>query len=220
MKNEIILMEGFDGAGKSTLIKNFQQFLSSERLSSLVIDQKNTRVISNINHAMKDETTEIAPAIEILLRFAREHERMKILKENRSEYDYLILDRGILSAISWIYYYNQSYEKYRQISEEILNELGQIKLIYCFAHFEDCWKRVISRGNLTKKEQKGEEINRRMYQVQTNTFLRFNFPSIAKYEISTSGSQEDCLKNLLDCIELSSLPSGFSNNLNLSGIFN
>ncbi|MBU4350990.1 AAA family ATPase [Candidatus Parcubacteria bacterium] len=201
-KGKIILFEGYDGAGKTTLISLFKRHLSSKGLSSLVIDNTGNRVTANIDFAIRDGVLEIAPATEILLRLARECERIKTLKTEITKYNYIILDRGIVSLISWIHYYNLPYEKYKLHIEEIIEEMSPCYLVDCYLNYDESWNRVLSRGNLSKKESRGKEINNRAFTVQREIFSHFNWPEITKYEINTKGSREDCLQELLACLSL------------------
>ena len=201
-KGKIILFEGYDGAGKTTLISLFKRHLSSKDLSSLVIDNTGNRVTANIDFAIRDGVLEIAPATEILLRLAREYERMEILRENKAKYDYIVFDRGILSLISWIRYHNQPYAKYKAFVEDILREMAPCYLIDCYLDFNESWSRVLSRGSLTKKESSGRKINNKIFSAQRETFSNFSWPGIIKYKINTKNTKEGCLQELLACLEL------------------
>jgi len=197
MKSNVLLFEGYDGSGKTTLIQNFQKYIAEKGHSSLIIGRDFNKVIKNITFAIKDKETEITPRTEILLRFAREYERIKILRDNISKYNYLILDRSIISTISWIYYYNCSFEDFRCLATSISEEIGICKLIYCHLPFQTSWNRITSRGSLSKKELMGEKVNKMMYDALLQTFNIINYSTMDKIEITTQKSRADCLKELI-----------------------
>ncbi len=209
MTNKILLFEGYDGSGKTTLIENFEKFLKEKGKTCLLVGRDYNRPINTITEIIKDKESEINPTSEILLRLARETERVKILNQNLDNYDYIILDRSVVSATSWVKFYNQTADKYTDIVSEIVNAIGSCHLVYCFLPFEDTWERVNSRPDkpLSKKEEKGKETNAKMFEALRQTFLDFNFPTVNKIEIKTHQTREECISNLLTELNLNDTTS-------------
>lgn len=203
MRSRTILFEGSDGVGKTTLLNNFQEYLAFKHISQFVIRGSGNRSTTKINFVIKDEATKLGPDTEILLRLAREHERMKLLQENQAEYEYMLIDRGIVSLLSWITYYGLEYSKYEALTDELLMALGPCDVVFCHLSFEDSWKRVTARGGmrpLDRRELSGREINARIYSAQWSTFSTFSRSGFATHTIDMAGSAEDCLRELLRSI--------------------
>jgi thymidylate kinase len=203
MRARTILFEGSDGVGKTTLINNFQAYLAFKHISQFVLRGSGNRSTTKINFAIKDDTTKVGPDTEILLRLAREQERMKLLQENREQYEYILIDRGMISLLSWITYYGREHAKYEALTDELLAALSPCDVVFCHLNFEDSWERVTARGGmrpLDRRELGGSEINARIYSVQWSTFSWFSRPGFAAHEIDMAGSPEDCLRELLGSI--------------------
>lgn len=205
MTNKILLFEGYDGSGKTTLIENFEKFLKENGKTCLLVGRDYNRPINSITEIIKDKESDINPTSEILLRLARETERVKILNQHLTNYDYIILDRSVVSATSWVKFYEQTPDKYSEIVSEIVKLIGACHLVYCYLPFEETWTRVNSRTDekpLSRKEEKGKETNAKMFEALRQTFLDFNFPTVTKIEIKTHQTREDCISNLLTELKL------------------
>lgn len=204
MKPKVILFEGYDGSGKTTLIKNFEKFLIENGKTCLLVGRDYNNPIKSITKIIQDKDSEICPVTEILLRLARENERTKVLNQELHKYDYVILDRSIVSATSWINFYSKPFDKFTNIITELVDSIGSCYLVYCYLSFEDTWTRVNSRQDktLSKKEEKGKEANQKMFEALRKTFIEFQFGKVNKIEITTDKSREDCLIELLTLLSL------------------
>ena len=130
MKSKILLFEGYDGSGKSTLIDNYVNFLKRNGKSVFLVGRDLNTGINYLTKIIRDKDLIIDPTTEILVRLARENERIAILKEERFRHDYIIFDRSLLSAISWIKYYHQSFSKYEPLISYVFKDYGVCFLIY------------------------------------------------------------------------------------------
>jgi thymidylate kinase len=200
--SKILLFEGYDGSGKTTLIKNFKDFLTTNSLSFTEIDREFSSGVSNLTSCIRDKDATLAPNAEVLLRIAREFERLEAVKTKYNKFDYIILDRCILSAISWIKYYNLDYTPFQNIVNFFLENLGNSYLIYCSVPFEISWMRINQRGQLSKKEQKGKEENILMFNALYSTFTDFESKNIQKFTVKADESPENCLTQLTTLIGL------------------
>lgn len=203
MNNKILLFEGYDGSGKTTLIENFEKFLVGRKMSSLLVSRDFNKQINAITEIIKDKESQINSSTEIHLRYAREIERVEVIKQNLAKFDFIILDRSVVSATSWIQFYNQDKNKYTDTISEIVTTIGECHLIYCYLPFEDTWNRVNSRQDkaLSKKEEQGKETNLKLFEALRQTFLDFNFPTVNKIEIETNQTRDKCLEELLKQFE-------------------
>ncbi len=199
----ILIFEGYDGSGKTTLIKNLELFLIQKGKKCILIGRDYDKGIKNITNIIQDKESPIGPITEILLRLARENQRVETLKQVADQYDYILLDRGIISAVSWIYYYSQVIDKFRNIIKDIVSSIGNCYIIYCYLPFEETWKRINNRVDqaLSKKEQKGKDENKKMFDALHQTFIDFNYKTIERVEIKTDKSREDCLVELLSLLQ-------------------
>ncbi len=204
MGTRVLLFEGPDGSGKTTLIENFQNHLMKRGRTILLVGRDFNETIDSITKIITNKNIELDSNTEILLRLARENERIKIVAQNIPNYEYLILDRSIISAVSWINFHNQDSNKYRNLVLDLTKKLGKCEVIYCQLPFEESWKRTTNRPEkeLSKKEAKGKEFNRKIFEVLRTIFIEFNYENILKYEISAMQSKEDCLSNLLNILEV------------------
>lgn len=200
MSAKILLFEGYDGSGKTTLIENFGKFLDSKGSSSLLIGRDYNDDIAILTKVITNKESNLHFSSEILIRLAREIERVKVLVKNLNQYDYIILDRSIVSALSWVKFHKEDHNKYWLITHNILEMLGDCYLIYCYLNFEDTWLRVNSRLDkpLSKKEEKGKDENQLLFDSLRQTYLDFHYPSVSKIEILTHQSREACFTQLLN----------------------
>lgn len=202
MEAKVVLFEGFDGAGKTTLIEDLAAHLEKQGVSVLVIGEEVSKSIANITSAMKYPDIDVTSSAEILLRLAREVERTKLLNENRARYDFILIDRGLPSLLSWIAYYNESPAKYEGLVADLREGLGPCYFVYCRLDFDSSWTRILARGHvrpLSRREAKGREVNRSFWSIQQEAFANFGGQRMTKYEIDMKVSPQDALRALLEC---------------------
>lgn len=204
MSIKVLLFEGSDGAGKTTLIDNFTSYLNRSGKTFLLVGRDYNKPINTITQIIQDKELEVNSTSEILLRLARESERIKVVNQELNNYDYIILDRSFVSATSWIKYYNLSSITYSNIVSELVNSIGSCNLVYCFLSFEESWARTNSRTDkaLSKKEEKGKQENEKIFNALREAFLNLDFPTVSKIEIQANKSKEDCISDLLIALNL------------------
>jgi thymidylate kinase len=192
--NKIIAFEGYDGSGKGTLINLFKGHLEDKKIRVVVRkDEPELQPFSNLI-----EAGGCSRGAEILLRFALEFERIQIVRAELPKYDLLILDRSLISLISWIRNYNLAYNKYSPLVESLGAHLQGSTVIFCDAGFEICWERISQRQSHSKKELLGREVNSRFHKIHREVFDKFNFHDIQKVCIKTEGvNPNDSLKEII-----------------------
>lgn len=195
----MVLVEGFSGSGKTTLAESLAAYLVSQAFTVLVIGEEASKSVANITVILRDPDIDITPATKILLQLAREFERMKLLDESRGRYNFIIIDGGLPSLLSWIAYYNGTATKYDALVAELRDRLGSYYLVNCCLDFDKCWTRILASGHFRRldKEALGPEANRLFWSVQQQAITRFDGNRVAEYDIDMNANPEDALRLLL-----------------------
>lgn len=167
MNDRLIVFEGYDGSGKSSLIREVRD--NYRELPIRIVGRKSEPELQVISAAIEDEKGCIPHDAEILLRFALEAARHEIIRAALLANRVVMLDRGAPSLISWIDYYALPQPRYDALIAECVKHSQGALLIACVADFDTCWSRVAAKPSLSKKERLGREANRRFYdQYMTN----------------------------------------------------
>jgi thymidylate kinase len=167
MNRQVVIFEGYDGAGKSSLIRAVRD--SYPEKSIRVVGRKTEPELQLISSAIEDESGHLQHDTEIMLRFALETARQHIVRKALAGNDLVMLDRGITSLLSWLDYYDVPQLQYEAFANQQLKHCEGSLLVVCVADFELCWSRIEAKGLQSKKERLGREVNRRFYdQYVTN----------------------------------------------------
>lgn len=157
------MLEGYDGSGKSTLINALRSRLSGR--STRVVGRKNEPELADISKILERDDLRPDPEVEMLLRIAAEVERQNVITRSLSSHDVVVLDRGVVSLVSWFDYLDVSREPYEPLIER-LHEYHQNALtVVCRADFETCWERSSIRGEQSRKDRLGKDVNRRYFSL-------------------------------------------------------
>jgi thymidylate kinase len=162
MDNHIVVFEGYDGSGKTSLIKDLRERSADGRIR--VVGRKNEPELRLMSSAIEDESEWLQHDTEILLRFALETGRQHIVRAALSSNELVVLDRGVPSLVSWIDYYQLPRSPFEALERECLKLYHNALLVVCVADFETCWSRIEEKESLSKKERLGREVNRRFYE--------------------------------------------------------
>jgi thymidylate kinase len=210
METKVVLVEGFSGSGKTTLTESLAAYLVTQAFTVLVIGEEASKSVANITAILRDPDIDITPATEILLRLAREFERMKLLDESRGRYDFILIDGGLPSLLSRIPYYNGTTTKYDALVAELRDRLGYYDLVNCRLDFDRCWTRILARGHSRSlnKEASGPEVNRSFWSIQQQAITRLGGNRVAEYEIDMNANPEDALRALLQSAAFSDSRAG------------
>ncbi|WP_299676242.1 hypothetical protein [uncultured Dokdonia sp.] len=191
----LILFEGTDGSGKTTLINNFKNFLEKKKKTCQIIDKLSIDTAKSITSVYNK--AELHKLTEIYLRVAREFSKINAIDNS---YDYIIIDRAIISLISTINIYGFKTEEFDAVINKIIEHYDIYSTVFCCPPFEIARKRIEERAlttktPLSKKEQKGFEYNKMIYDnlvsLSQNKKITGNQVLIID---SHENNEEQCLK--------------------------
>lgn len=177
--SKIYIFEGYDGAGKSTLINKVKAALTST--SVRVVGRKNEPELMQISGLIEQPEPPISHDAEFLLRLALETERVQLVNRWGHEVDFVFMDRGPISLEAWISYYDLERARYAFLLDQIEMSLGGATIVLCLCQFDICWKRICEKTAQSAKELQGEKINRQWYYKYMQTaeaFERRRFPIV------------------------------------------
>lgn len=161
---KLILFEGTDGSGKTTLINNFKDYLNKRNKTCQIIDKSTIATAKSITSVYNN--AELHKLTEIYLRVAREFAKINAIDETC---DYVIIDRALISLISTINIYDFKTEEFDSVISKLIENYGFYSTVFCCPPFEIARKRIEERAlktkkPLSKKEQKGFEYNKKIYE--------------------------------------------------------
>jgi len=162
---KLILFEGTDGSGKSTLIEKFRDYLTSRNLSSQIISKEKVALAGSITRIYK--YSDVPNEVEIFLRIAREFSKADAIDKTK---DFALVDRAILSLATTITNFGHKWELYRNIIDLIKAKYGEFTTVFCYSPFNIARQRITVRAEqegyvLSKKEAKGLEYNLRIFNI-------------------------------------------------------
>lgn len=161
MRTQFVTFEGYDGAGKTTLIEAVRESMGTSR--TRVIGRKNESELQSISGVIENSYPRPHPEVEVLLRMGLEMERQRIVAQALPRHDLVVCDRGVISLGSWFDYLDVSREPFEPLMKQISEYYRNSVMIVCTADFDTCWSRVADRPNPSPKEQLGVDTNRRYF---------------------------------------------------------
>lgn len=169
----VVAVEGYDGAGKTTLTKGLLNAFETQGSRAIEVG----RSVANSNTAISTLTDLIKssdggeaaldPAADVFVRLARTHERIKLILE--TDADVIVLDRFVVYDLSRLN--AQLGVSYTDLFEAALGRFELDMTIFLNAPFELLWSRVVGRGTdtMSAKEKRGIEHNRIGYDSLVRT---------------------------------------------------
>ena len=161
-----VSVDGFDGAGKSTLVAGLSRDLSRRGVTVAVIDRtlpQSTPQIDALARAIKRSDGGIQPLDELtdaLVRAACGHERITVGRA--ADADVVLLDRWLLWDLRRTT--DRAYATTRRIFAEIVDGAGTLVPLLLDIDFETAWARVTQRGTaLSPRELLGADHNRALH---------------------------------------------------------
>ena len=185
MNSKVIIFEGYDGAGKGTLIRKLIDSLSGK--SVRVIGRKNEPRLKPISEIIECANPPFEKQTEVLLRIALEAERLKLVEEYSVCHDFVFLDRGFISAKAWVDYYDLNHSNFVALFQSLERKLEGATLIFCQCDFERCWRRIKRKNEKSKKELLGKKINADWFFKYRAQFREFRKSRYKIVEIDTTG---------------------------------
>ncbi len=176
---QYIVVEGLEGAGKTTAIKTIKRFFTEQKISFITTREPGaTSVGESIRNILKDESIKesLDPRTELLLFYAARVELIThIIKPALARGEYVISDRFELSSFAY-------QGGGRKISADILNSLsdfcvGDVRpdlIIFLDISPEVGLERARLRGNLDRIEQESQEFFTNVYNAYHHYLKRYN----------------------------------------------
>lgn len=162
-EKRFIVLEGYDGAGKSTIINALRTSLPERSIR--VVGRKNEPELADISRILERDDLRPDPKVEMLLRIASEVERQNVITRSLSTHEVVLLDRGVVSLVSWFDYLDVPRKPYEPLLKR-LREFHQNALtVVCRADFETCWERSSIRSEQSRKDRLGKDVNRRYFSL-------------------------------------------------------
>ncbi|GHA39037.1 hypothetical protein GCM10010372_44020 [Streptomyces tauricus] len=166
-----VTFEGYDGAGKSSLINGVREMLTDK--SVRVVGRKNEPELVDISRVLEREDLRHHGNVEVLLRIALEIERESIISRSRLNNDITICDRGVASLISWFDYLGVPRDPCERLLQGLMDYHSSALTVVCAADFDTCWKRISSRGEQSRKEKLGKDVNSKYFTMYEANILRY-----------------------------------------------
>lgn len=158
-----VVLEGYDGAGKSTVINELGSRLPSRSIR--VVGRKAEPSLIDIATVLEREATRPDPRSEMLLRIAVEVERTEVVSDALVGHDIVVCDRGMMSLVSWFDYLGVEREPFEPLIAGLNDYHRNAVTVVCVADFETCWARSSLRAEKSRKDRLGKTTNRRYFEM-------------------------------------------------------
>ncbi|ORW26212.1 hypothetical protein AWC18_01395 [Mycolicibacter nonchromogenicus] len=160
----VVAVEGYDGAGKTTLTRGLREAFESRGLSAIEVGRgaaNSNAAISTLTDLIKlsdGGEVPLDPSADVFVRLARTHERIKLILETSAEL--IILDRFVAYDLSRLD--EQIRDSHKELFDLALKRFQLDLTIFLNAPFDLLWNRVLSRGvaTMSAKEKRGIDHNR------------------------------------------------------------
>ncbi|MEU0073924.1 AAA family ATPase [Streptomyces sp. NPDC006332] len=166
-----VVFEGYDGAGKSSLINGVREMLADKDIRA--VGRKTEPELVDISRVLEREDLRHQGNVEVLLRIALEIERESIITRSRLNNEITVCDRGVISLISWFDYLGVSREPCERLLQGLMEYHSNALTVVCAADFDTCWKRISSRGEQSRKEKLGKDVNSKYFAMYEANVLRY-----------------------------------------------
>lgn len=204
MKKKILLFEGIDGSGKTSLLREVSFGLGKKGVSNKIISRNITPAATLISQGFIG--LNIPPETEVFLRIAREY--INAGEITKSKEDVFLLDRSLITiqAISKIHGLDE--KVYSNILANIYkSEIFTTGVVFCTLPFQIAKQRVYERlitiENTELKsieEMQEHECDNNVYNALHDAYEKSDFPN--KLEINTFDfNLKECTKMVLKFIE-------------------
>lgn len=158
-----VVLEGYDGAGKTTLINELGSRLPSRSIR--VVGRKAEPSLVEIATVLERAATRPDPRSEMLLRIAVEVERTEVVSDALVGHDIVVCDRGMMSLVSWFDYLGVEREPFEPLIAGLSDYHRNAVTVVCVADFETCWARSSLRTEKSRKDRLGKTTNRRYFEM-------------------------------------------------------
>ena len=198
MKKKIIIFEGIDGSGKTSLLKEVAARIKQKGISNKIISREITPAATQISQSFIG--LQMPPEAELCLRIAREYINYQQIQESSDAI--FFLDRSIVTikAISNVHGLDKNL--FSSLLSRLYDQsIFSVGIVFCTLPFEIAKMRVYNRlkseesaniGSLVEMER--HECDIKIFEALHDSYYNnSNFPN--KLELNTS------ILNLAECTE-------------------
>ncbi len=197
-KKPLIVFEGIEGSGKTTLINYVSQYLKSKRISFIRIREPGGNINSeNIRKLILNKKNKFNSFTDLLLYLAARSENVeKLIRKNYGK-KIILLDRFIDSTIAYQHYG-------MGIDKLLINKINKIILKNIKANFTILnivsMKNLSKRLNLRKNKNRYDSFNLYFYNKVQNGFIKISRNKPNYIIIDSNKELIENKKKVLNCI--------------------
>lgn len=197
----MIAIEGADGSGKTLLVQYAESLCNELGCPFRCIGRENG-VAGYLSTLLNEESKQLTPFADALIRVAREHERA--LEATRCSSGIVILDRFVLSILSRVRQHNLIVPWFMEVLRDITKLAGLHATILVRCPFDVAWERTVSRvasgeKQMSPKERLGADFNRKLVGYIENDFNAGELTG-DRWVVNNSGSKEAAQAQLHDLL--------------------
>ena len=197
-KKPLIVFEGIEGSGKTTLINHVSKYFKKKRISFIKIREPGGNINSeNIRKLILNKKNKLNPFTDLLLYLAARSENVeKIVRKNYGK-KIILLDRFIDSTIAY-QHYGMGLDKLliNKINKIILKNIIPNLTILNIVSMENLSKRL----NLRKNKNRYDSFNLFFYNKVQNGFVKISRSKSNYLIIDSNKELVENKKKVLNCI--------------------
>lgn len=202
MRGKFIVIDGPDGTGKSTLIKNIKKYLAENTIidnfvfsrepGGTKIGEAIRAILLDVNNAEMTDYTEA-----YLYAAARLQHVEELILPNLAEGRHVVSDRFHLASVCYQGYGRQkNVELIKRLNQLAVDMVGEIHYIILMAQPEIGIRRKTGERELDRLEMASLDFHRRVYEGY-KTMMK----ELPCYEIDASGTEEETFSKVISILK-------------------
>lgn len=186
----IILLEGVDGVGKTTLAHSLKERMEENGFSALVLREPGgTYWGEKIRELLNSSEKPRSRLSTLCLFLASRAELLETIKREKGNYNYIIIDRFTPSTLAYQTRSNEEMRQYLDIDRAIRQDFKPDVTFYLTAPYNVCQERLKSRG---------EDMSFSEYDALTRRYTKaFNMLEWKTYVINGDNDVEKEVKQIV-----------------------
>lgn len=204
----IVVIEGYDGSGKTTLARGLQGYFNDRGMSCLTVGRtlsSSSKQVDALTRIILDSDggiDRLTVCGDMYVRLARTYERVELVRQADS--DVVLLDRYIPYDMSRLpsVVLKENVHLFEAASATLPVDL----VVHLTGRFETLWSRVLSRPEtMSAKERLGEEANRAGFLRLESVFRDYSFVG-PTYAVNCEDHVDEVLNSVVSILTSTSLP--------------